>query len=371
MEGYVLTDDVHIVTLDSSTYTSQGLCQGYKARRSIHQDRAVTSSLQCRVELDNAVGGLQLDDTVTFENPTHGHSVSLMMPYTLPDRMDLLGYLSEYFCLYDDEEDYSQVSAVAAVDRKLAQKKLLKNLFGQFLSVDRKQGAAILEAFASYKLMAEALDKDQDFENIQQYIDYRFRDYGSHFILACTLFGADIDPLTEAETELVDPFIQLGFRHISLLNDYYSFDIEYASTEDKERLVNGVYLLAKLHNIPTDQAKEQLREIAAGLDQDFREQWTRAMAVGKLSDRLQKVVTVIASQMVGNMVWASSCLRYDLEFRLANRATRKRADSHTDQVKSSTASPERLRSDSILGEVAKDSHTVTVTAVELATARAC
>lgn len=365
----MLADDVHTITLDSATYLSQGLCQGYKARRSIHQDRAITSSLQCRVELDAAVGGLQLDDTVTFENPTHGHSVSLMMPYTLPDRMELLGYLSEYFCLYDDEEDYSQISAISAADRKLAQKKLLKNLLGRFLSVDRKQGAAILEAFTSYKVMAEALDKNQVFENIQQYIDYRFRDYGSHFILACTLFGADIDPLTEAETELVDPFIQLGFRHISLLNDYYSFDIEYASTEDKERLVNGVYILSKLNNISIDQAKHQLKQIAAGLDQDFRQQWIHAMAGGKLSERLQKVVTVIASQMIGNMVWASSCLRYDLQFRLANRETRKRADSHADQqVTLSPVLPERLRSDSILGEVAKDSHTVTITAIELTTA---
>ena len=367
MEGFVLTDDIHTVTLSPSSYNSQGLCQGYQARRSLHQDRAVQSSLQCRVELDQAVGGLELDDTVTFENPTHGHSVSLMMPYTTPDRMELLGYLSEYFCLYDDEEDYSQVSAIAALDRKLAQKKLLKNLFGRFLSLDRKQGAAILQAFASYREMAEALEKDQSFETIQQYIDYRFKDYGSHFILACTLFGADIDPLTEEEAEQVDAFIQLGFRHISLLNDYYSFDIEYASTEDKTRLVNGVYLLSRLHDISIEQAKGQLRDIATGLDQDFRQQWERAVAAGKLSNRLQKVVAIIASQMVGNMVWASSCLRYNLEFRLANRATRKRADSHTDPLTVPTSIQERLRSDSIL-EVhvpIKDSRTVTVTTIEL------
>jgi len=323
----------------------------------------VQSSLICRVELDQAVGGLELDDTVTFENPTQGHSVALMMPHTTPDRMELLGYLSEYFCLYDDEEDYSQVSALAAADRKLAQKKLLKNLFGRFLSLDRKQGAEVLRTFASYREMAEALDKNQTFETIQQYIDYRFRDYGSHFILACTMFGADIDPLSEDEAEQVKPFIELGFRHISLLNDHYSFDIEYASTEDKTRLVNGVYLLSKLHNITIDQAKQQLRDIAIGLDQEFRQHWQNALSAGNLSNRLQKVVTLIASQMVGNMVWASSCLRYNLQFRLANRATRKRADSHTDSV--TVPVEDRPRSDSILEVPSKDPLTVTVTTIEL------
>jgi len=351
--------------VNSSSYDAQGLCQGFQARRSIYEDIAIEASLQCRTDFEQAVGGLKLDDSVTYENPNHGHSVSNLMPLTLPERVELLGYTSEYLCLHDDEADAANANGDVVInDRKCIQKQLLMKLLGRFMAVNRKQGQAIMDAFIAYGIMAASLNKEQHFQTIEQYMDYRFHDFGSEFFLATTLFGMDFDPLTVEERAIAEPFVQTGYRHISLLNDLFSFDVEWEDTFDKDQLVNGVCVFIRSGVSPSE-AKERVKVVLRSLEQDYMQHIYTATSQGLLSLRLQKFVTAVAQQMVGNLVWSSSCLRYNLAYRLANRANRKRTDSHVDFL-APISTIHRKRSDSVLNQSSKDVDTVIITTAEIA-----
>jgi len=353
--------------VDASTYDAQELCQGFQARRSVYEDVAIQASLQCRTDFEDAIGGIKLDDSVTYENPSHGHSVSNLMPLTLPERVELLGYTSEYLCLHDDEADAANASGDIIIDRKTVQKQLLMKLLTRFMVVNQKQGQAIMDAFLAYGMMAASLNKEQNFKTIEQYMDYRFHDFGSEFFLTTTLFGIDFDPLTAEERAIVEPFIQTGYRHISLLNDLFSFDVEWEDTVDKDQLVNGVCVYIRQFGATPSEAKDRVREVLVNLEADYKRHVYNATTQGVLNVRLQKFVSAIAQQMVGNLVWSSSCLRYNLAYRLANRANRKRTDSHVEPLVALSAT-ERARSDSVLNQASKVLDAVTNTTTEIAVA---
>ena len=267
--------------VDSSSYDARGLCHGFRARRSVYEGIAIEASLKCRTDFEDAIGGLKLDDSVTYENPSHGHSVSNLMPLTLPERVELLGYTSEYLCLHDDEADAANASGDIIVDRKCVQKQLLMKLLGRFMAVNQRQGQAIMDAFIAYGIMAASLNKEQHFQTIEQYMDYRFHDFGSEFFLATTLFGMDFDPLTVEERAIVEPFIQTGYRHISLLNDLFSFDVEWEDTFDKDQLVNGVCVFIRSGSSPSE-AKERVKVVLQNLEQDYVQHLYSATSQGLL-----------------------------------------------------------------------------------------
>ena len=288
------------------------------------QDVAVAASQSCRDDLCNAVQGLKHEDIVTNDNPTHGHCVTLLMPLTLPDRLPLISYLAEYFCLHDDEGD---LVMEMAVERKRARKQLLVQLLGRFMAVNIIQTQSLIQGLEAYSATTALADRQRSFNTIEEYIDYRFHDYASEFMLAAMMFGMDMATMTDEERTTMVTFVCLGFRVISLINDYYSFDVEYACEEPakKNDIINGVAVLMKLDGLSVHEAKQKLKDIAISFDRDFIALWEDMSARGCLAGRTPQLVEAIAFHMVGKAVWSSTTLRYDLAYRLKTQRTR--ADS--------------------------------------------
>ena len=344
--------------IDPSSYNGNGFCEGYEARRHRSQNTAIAGSQRCRADFTISVGGLNLDDIVTYENEVHGHIVTVLMPHVRPERMELMSYLSEYFCLHDDQQDFADRDTELAMHRKLARKQLLGKMLAQFTAVDQTQSQAVIVALMQYTKIAATLKHSTNFRSIEAYIEYRFHDYASEFILAATMFGMDMDPMSAEERDTMEPFIRLGFQAMSLINDYFSFDIEYASTPDKGALINGVSVLMRLHCLGVAEAREGLKTIAIGFDQEYMRRWNALRSQGSLSDKLQTLLSAIAYQMVGKMIWSQTTLRYNVAYRLGNR-------KRTDSVTQDSIVQRRERNDSVIDKaVAGDA--VKVTVVEVA-----
>ncbi|KAK6443397.1 hypothetical protein LTR95_000223 [Oleoguttula sp. CCFEE 5521] len=295
---------LYIEPLDPSMYNIDGFCTGYAARRHNRQGIATAASLDFRTRFFDAVGDPSESSTFTFENPTHGHVVTLLMPHTRPERLALLSALSEYFCLHDDGEDGIGLEVTA--ERKLARRELLSDLLHQLSRVNVRQAQNILQSLASYAKAAQ-MQGTLHFENIEAYIKFRFTDFGAEFLLACTMFGA--------ERAVVDPFVQVAYRAMALINDYYSFDVENASMKTSAHTANGVGLLMELNDLSVGSAKEALRLLATRYDRMFLTMKLQLLALGNVPPKVEELLEAVESQIVGKAIWSSTALRYSLSHR--------------------------------------------------------
>nr|OQO19281.1 hypothetical protein B0A51_11171 [Rachicladosporium sp. CCFEE 5018] len=303
----------YIEPLHSSMYNIDGFCTGYAARRHIRQGIATAASLAFRTRFFDAVGDPSERSTFTFENPTHGHVVTLLMPHTRPERLALLSALSEYFCLHDDREDGTGLEMTA--ERKLVRRELLSELLHQISRVNVLQAQNILQSLASYAQAAQ-MQGSLRFDNVEAYIDFRFVDFGAEFLLACTMFGLDMNPLSGAERAVVDPFLQVAYRAMAFINDYYSFDVENASMKTSAHSANGVGVLMELNVLSVRGAKEALRLLASRYDRMFLTMKLQLSGSGGVPTRVEKLLEAVESQVVGKAIWSSTALRYSLSHRL-------------------------------------------------------
>ncbi|OQO12284.1 hypothetical protein B0A48_02925 [Cryoendolithus antarcticus] len=303
---------LYIEPLNPSMYNIDGFCTGYAAKRHNRQGIATAASLDFRTRFFDAVGDLSESSTFTFENPTHGHVVTLLMPHTRPERLALLSALSEYFCLHDDGEDGIGLEVTA--ERKLARRELLSDLLHQLSRVNVRQAQNILQSLASYAKAAQ-MQGTLHFKNIEAYINFRFVDFGAEFLLACTMFGLDMNPLSGAERAVVDPFVQVAYRAMALINDYYSFDVENASMKTSAHSANGVGVLMKLNDMSVGSAKEALRLLATRHDRMFLTMKLQLLALGNVPPKVEELLEAVESQIVGKAIWSSTALRYSLSHR--------------------------------------------------------
>lgn len=319
------------VLIDPSTYNIGDFCRGFNAVRHRDQETAILASESCRANFVKALGAdLAMDNLITYENPTQGHIVTLLMPYTIPERLALLSYLSEYFFLHDDQEDESNHGnsysdpEIDLASRKAARKVFLGDLLAKIVATSAPQGHSILNGLKSYTEMAATRRSSVSFQRVEDYINYRYDDFASDFILAATMWGMDMDPLDEQERLIMDPLIRTAFLALCLTNDYYSYDVELASTTDTTTIMNGVAVLQRLEGLSVDAARVRVKHIAICYDQEFLKLWTAADEANQLTARLRKLTTALSHQVIGKVIWSSTSLRYDVDHR---RRARRRADS--------------------------------------------
>jgi len=132
------------------------------------------------------------------------------------------------------------------------------------------------------------------------------------------LFGMGMT-LTEEEDHQLEPVRKPCYAALSLANDFFSFDREYAefkNTDTTQTLTNAVWLHMQWYNTDVHEAKRMTLEATRRYEgqflkicEEFRQDNTPIPA------KLDTYLDTLAYQVSGNVVWSLNCPRYHAEYR--------------------------------------------------------
>ncbi|KAI0533245.1 Aristolochene synthase in complex with 12,13 Difluorofarnesyl diphosphate [Xylaria digitata] len=147
--------------------------------------------------------------------------------------------------------------------------------------------------------------------NLEQYLEYRLDDVGKEFLSALICFTQGIY-LTEEEAALADPVDKNAARHISVINDIWSYDKELkavALNQEGSTMLNAVDILADEASMPLESAKRVLYRLCREWE-IVHETLVSEILAKRDSPALRAYFKETEYQMSGNEVWSRLTLRY-------------------------------------------------------------
>jgi ophiobolin F synthase len=124
--------------------------------------------------------------------------------------------------------------------------------------------------------------------------------------------------LSKDEDAQLDSIRKSCYTALSLANDYFSFDCEYANFQQfsAKTLPNSVWLCMQWHQVDSNTAKEMIKQEAKRYEEKFLEdslEYRRTHA--HLSEKLDRYLDALSYQVSGSTVWSLNCPRYHQDYR--------------------------------------------------------
>jgi hypothetical protein len=136
--------------------------------------------------------------------------------------------------------------------------------------------------------------------------------------------------ITPEEKKFVDDFITAGLTGAEFMNDYYSFDKEFAEhqrTDSLYRMQNGVGLLMREYGYAEDEAREIVRQQLWNAEKAIMEgyhAWEKREGSGPRASEIRRYIAMVVFIISGSTYWHSHAPRYrraDLTSTPEERAT--------------------------------------------------
>lgn len=126
--------------------------------------------------------------------------------------------------------------------------------------------------------------------------------------------------LTEEEWEMAAPITRSCFAALGLVNDYFSFDVEWDEYEREGKgqsntaMTSLVWLYMQWENLSIPQAKEKTKETVRRYEAEYYEKVEAFTSDReKCSTNLARYLKAQAYQISGNVAWSLRCPRYHPE----------------------------------------------------------
>lgn len=129
-------------------------------------------------------------------------------------------------------------------------------------------------------------------------------------LLAQAAFAADVC-ICDADKRPLEHLIRLYSDHISLTNDLYSFDKEYANhIQTGAILVNAVDVVHRANHISTFIAKKFVREAALITEALFTQEFRNLKQSGGLNKGQERLVDTLTLCLGGHLFYSATSGRY-------------------------------------------------------------
>ncbi|KAF3150375.1 hypothetical protein TWF569_004760 [Orbilia oligospora] len=268
--------------LDVASYDTYGFAEGFPFRKYKFESLADGGTDRCRSDWVSYVGPVELD--------INTRSLSL------------------------NETEHRAIKSVSGT--KQIQAKILLEL----VKVDPVCAEVVIGAWQRMVLNTAEYDKSRIFHDFEEYIDFRIIDAGILFSCSLALFGMAIE-LSDKETNLLADIVRPCFAALSLTNDYFSFEVEYREFLDTgaDTLVNCVWLFMQWEKQDVEAAKNTVRRRINEFERDFlrrREELEKCYA--EYDPRLLQYLESLFYTIAGNVIWSSTCPRYNPELALTS-----------------------------------------------------
>ncbi|KAJ2998228.1 hypothetical protein NUW58_g389 [Xylaria curta] len=161
---------------------------------------------------------------------------------------------------------------------------------------------------------------DRQRKNIKgfgSYLIYRERDVGKALLSALMRFSMNLE-LTPEELRLVKPVDENCSKHISIINDIFSWEKEFAQSytghEEGSVLCSSVQVLAEEANLTIEASKRVLFSMAREWELTHlklaNEIGNNESLTPDRKDAIMSYIKGLEYQMSGNELWSASTLRY-------------------------------------------------------------
>ncbi|CAI7620725.1 unnamed protein product [Penicillium bialowiezense] len=151
--------------------------------------------------------------------------------------------------------------------------------------------------------------------NLEPYLEFREIDFGRTFFTALMRFGANIH-LTKAQLSQTKALESTAFRHVSIINDIYSWEREWkvsqATLTDGAQPFSAVAILAKETNEPFPVCKKSLYDYCRDLELGFKQDadGIRHNGSHELTPEVEKYLQSLEYFMSGMEIWSQWTPRY-------------------------------------------------------------
>ncbi|WYZ42295.1 hypothetical protein EsH8_V_001190 [Colletotrichum jinshuiense] len=184
----------------------------------------------------------------------------------------------------------------------------------KLLELDPGGASQLLEEWKNYTAVC-AQTVHLKFDTFSQYADHRYKEAAIPLYFQIMSFATGLF-LTDDEAAQVAPVLRPLGMAMALVNDYYSFDKEFASWEKQENssgdeLYNGVAYLMRESHLSIEAARGALKDMIVDLEGEFcrlRDDWLRSSEC--ISDRLKRYVCYAQLTAGGSAYWHANAPRY-------------------------------------------------------------
>lgn len=124
--------------------------------------------------------------------------------------------------------------------------------------------------------------------------------------------------LTDEEWKLAAPITRPCFAALGLVNDLFSFDIEWEEYQREgktdQNMTNLVFLFMQWENLSIAEAKERTKETVRHYEEEYYEK-VKAFSLDRktCSTNLETYLKAQSYQISGNVAWSLRCPRYHPE----------------------------------------------------------
>ncbi|KAF3173025.1 hypothetical protein TWF788_009290 [Orbilia oligospora] len=322
-----------IVNTSSGSIDTHGFGEGYILRKHSSYDETDRGTEECRNDWKNYVGPVRVWGN---RSDTVGNLMGLGMPMAIPERLALCAYISESYekgefdvtdaFLSDNMMEQNQNAdldihtnnlCINSTDSRGTQsiagaEQLQSKILLELLETDLDCGKQLIEQWQ--EMVSTTITHSKNFNNIDEYLEFRILDTGCGFSGGVILFGMGIR-LTDEEHKIAREVLIAVWRALALLNDYFSFNKEYREflESDGATLVNAVWLYMQWGNLDIETAKEVVREKALEFEQKFlkdRQEFLKTHS--HRNTRLAKYIEGWYYAMSASLWWNLDCPRYHL-----------------------------------------------------------
>ncbi|KAF3083605.1 hypothetical protein TWF102_000627 [Orbilia oligospora] len=365
--------DTTSTIVDTSSIDTHGFGEGYILRKHNSYDETDRGTEECRNDWKTYVGPVRVWGN---RSDTVGNLMSLGMPMAIPERLALCAYISESYekgefdvtdaFLSDNMMEQNQNAdldihtnnlCINSADSRATQsiagaKQLQSKILLELLETDLDCGRQLVEQWQ--EMVSTTITHSKNFNNLDEYLEFRILDTGCGFSGGVILFGMGIR-LTDEEHKIAREVVIAVWRALALLNDYFSFNKEYREflESDDTTLVNAVWLYMQWGNLDIETAKDIVRKKALEFEQKFlkdRQEFLKTHA--HRNTRLAKYIEGWYYAMSANLWWNLDCPRYhsappnpeptdpsvkEIEERLGNTSIEGQNVTHQDLATSSTS----------------------------------
>ncbi|KAK4119290.1 terpenoid synthase [Parathielavia appendiculata] len=313
-------------TLDLAQYATHGFCQGYPLKRHRYETLDNAGCYEARRDWAKYIGPAREFGGC---NPFDGNFTSLVLPLCKPERLKLIAYIIEYAFIHDtvvegldsensagDDEFTLGKRQTMSEKIRTGRKQLQAKMIWELNATDKVCAAKIMDTWKTF-LSTTIRDKEKDFADLEEYLDFRNVDCAAYWVEACMLFGMGMT-LTEEEDALFADIKRCCFASLALSNDWFSFDREWAEAQNRPsgaKLINAVWLFMRWRGVSPNEAKQLVREATNRYEHRFLELCDEFRRAHPQREDLHRYLRGLTYQISGNVVWSLRCPRYYPEFR--------------------------------------------------------
>ncbi|KAE8150375.1 isoprenoid synthase domain-containing protein [Aspergillus avenaceus] len=240
-----------------------------------------------------------------------GNYASFLYPECIPERLEIVAYLTELGNFHDAEQKETARTAdkpeeLVESPRAAARKKLLEKVTGEMTD---KDGLEIIDCYRSNWLVTPEVPTAENCANLDDYVARRRLNAGID--VYWTLMGfAHGTRLGKEDQAVVRDALDAAERTMFFTNDYYSWSKEKRESK-KKRVANVILFLMQHQNMSEEDAKEKTKELILENEKEFvKRREALYQTHSDLAPKLRKWMEILGAALGGIHYWCTNAPRY-------------------------------------------------------------